>query len=349
MITRRNAATIARRVEDWFASNARALPWRPQYDPYHVWVSEFMAQQTRMEVVVDYFPRFIAKFPSIEALARADEDHVVAAWSGLGYYRRARMLHRSAKDIVERFGGELPRDVTDLRSLHGFGPYTAGSVASIAFDARAALVDGNVTRLVSRLEAIGAPWRSRMLDKRAWQVAELLVGACASPRSLNQGLMELGARVCKPRKPECEVCPLTRNCSARKNDATAQYPLPAPRTKTIELDVPIWLISDKRGRLLFLRADGRLMRGMFRLPHGNDALFPGPLIIKEPGDEIASFTHSVTNRKIRFRIFTPSLPDAVADTRGEWKWIAPDELGNYPHPSWVRKAVELWAGAKGAE
>jgi A/G-specific adenine glycosylase len=347
MMTSRKAGKIARLVEEWFRSNARAdLPWRPGYEPYHVWVSEFMAQQTRMEVVVEYFPRFVGRFPSIAALAAAEEADVVTAWSGLGYYRRARMLHRSAREIVERFGGQLPDNVETLRSLHGFGPYSAGAVASIAFEKRVPLADGNVTRLVARLEKVDAPWRSRELEKRAWQVAEMLVEACESPRVLNQGLMELGARICRPRNPDCDACPLARDCVARADAVVGDYPRPAPKRKIVALEVPVWIITDRRGRLLFRRASGKLMRGMFQLPVGSGEPFGDHMVIEEPGRRIAELTHTITHRRIRFQLFTPELPDSLAETDGEWKWIAPECLGDHPHPSWVRKAIEAWTRSR---
>lgn len=342
MITARNAARVASLVEEWFRRNARALPWRDGYEPYHVWISELMAQQTRMEVVLRYFPRFVEKFPSVEALARASDDEVVAAWSGLGYYRRARMLHRTAGEIVERFEGRIPRDAETLATLHGFGRYTAGAVASIAFGARTSIVDGNVARVVARIEALEAPWRSRELEARAWDVAELLVARCESPRDLNQGLMELGARVCRPKNPDCDACPLTRHCSAFAEGTTGDYPRPAPKAKTVELEVPVWIIADAKGRLLFKRSDGPLLRGMFHLPIGNALVFPDPLLLVEPGDPIGAFTHTITNRRIRFQLFEPGPPGGIAESRGDWAWIDPGRLSEHPHPSWVRKAVEIW-------
>jgi len=348
MISRRNAPKIAERIEEWFRQNARELPWRSHYDPYHVWISEFMAQQTRMEVVLRYLPRFMERFPSIEALAAADEEAVVTAWSGLGYYRRARMLHRSAKEIVERFGGQLPDDVDILETLHGFGPYTAGAVASIAFERRVPLVDGNVARIVSRLEEIEAPWRSRTLDKRCWDVAELLVEKCASPRALNQGLMELGARVCTPKNPDCDSCPLVRQCAAAGSGTQGNYPRPAPKSKTVDIEVPVWIFADRRGRVLMRRSDGRLMKGMFQLPVGVDGLFGHAVPLREPGPVIGKVIHTITHRRIRFNLHAPVLPDSIADSRGDWKWIAPEDLGDHPHPSWVKKALETWARTRGS-
>jgi A/G-specific adenine glycosylase len=349
MISGRNAAKIAARVEEWFDANGRDLPWRNGYDPYHVWISEFMAQQTRMEVVLRHLPPFLERFSTIHELAGAGEEDVVAAWSGLGYYRRARMLHRSAREIVERFDGRLPDDVDTLRSLHGFGPYTAGAVASIAFDRRAPIADGNVIRIVARLERVESPWRSRPLEARAWEVAALLVDRCRSPRALNQGLMELGARVCRPKNPDCGSCPVARYCEARSAGVVSDLPRAAAKVKTIELEVPVWVFSDTRGRVLLRRSDGRLMKGMFQFPVGVDDPFGDSIEIRNPGPEVGRLTHTITNRRIRFALHAPEMPDRLADSSGEWRWVDPDRLDDHPHPSWVRKVLDVWARAKRSE
>jgi len=329
-------------VEEWFGRHGRDLPWRSCYDPYHVWISEFMAQQTRMDVVLRHLPRFLETFPSIAALAAADEEDVVAAWSGLGYYRRARMLHRSAVELVERFDGQLPEEVEALRSLHGFGPYTAGAVASIAFEKKVPLVDGNVARIVARLETLEVPWRSRDLERRAWEVARLLVEACTSPRALNQGLMELGARICRPKNPVCGECPVSRYCQAKAGGMASSYPRPAPKGKTVELEVPVWIFADSKGRVLLRRSNGRLMKGLFQLPVGAEEPFGDAIEIARPGPAIGEFTHTITHRRIRLRVHAPEMPDSLSDGEGDWRWVDPDALAEHPHPSWVRKALEMW-------
>src|SRR5438046_806102 len=181
------ARSIARRAEAWFRLHQRKLPWRATYDPYHIWLSEVMLQQTRMQVVLGRYEDFLRRFPTIEELARSSDDDVTAAWSGLGYYRRARMLRSGAVAVVERFGGALPATVDELMTLDGIGRYTAGAISSIAYDRPAPIVDGNIARIVSRLFAThGSPWR----------LAESLVLAASSPRIFNQALMEIGALIC---------------------------------------------------------------------------------------------------------------------------------------------------------
>ena len=278
-------------MESWFASHQRPLAWRATYDPYHVWVSEVMAQQTRIDVVIAYFNRFIARFPTIASLASASEDDVVAHWSGLGYYRRARMLREGAIDVMERFGGALPRHVDELMTIAGIGRYTAGAIASIAFGERAPIVDGNVTRVLARLFGISSggqapsPVRSarnggqaRRLSstgKELWQMAEVLVKACASPRELNQGLMEIGALICTPRNARCGECPLRRACVAFATDRVEELPAKKVAGATREMRVRLYLITDRDGRILMRRESGRLMNALFHLPHGDTSLLSG--------------------------------------------------------------------------
>jgi len=340
---------IARGVERWFRTNARELPWRDAYVPWHVWISEVMAQQTRMEVVVARFPEFVARFPTIESMARASEGDVLAAWSGLGYYRRARLLHRGAREVMERFAGELPADVEALRSIPGIGRYSAGSIASVAFGVRAAIVDGNVARVVSRLDMIDAAWKSGALERRAWEIAEALVAEAKSPRDFNQGLMELGASVCTPRSPSCGACPLSAHCGAFLAGRVADFPVRGAKSVVTDLTIPLYVISDRKGRVLFRRGEGKVMHGMLHLPQGSDALYPQPLRIARPGPVAGTVRHSITSRRIAFEVYTPAASSLgrVADAPGEWIWLAPGELARHAHPSYVRKALELVFGATG--
>jgi A/G-specific adenine glycosylase len=329
---------LATAIERWFRRHQRPLPWRRAYDPYHVWISEVMAQQTRMEVVIPYYERFVARFPTIAALAAATDDEVTAAWSGLGYYRRARMLRSGAIDVVARFGGRLPRDAGELHTIAGIGPYTAGAIASIAFDERVPIVDGNVARVTSRLfgidEAIGSP----ALLRAAWARAGELVNAAKSPRALNQGLMEIGALICTPRKPACLICPLSAKCKGLAEGRAEALPRARPKSETRELHIPLYLVTDRAGRVLMRRERGKLMTAMFHLPHGNAALLGGtPLCVGNP-TLLGTFRHTVTNRRITFELFR-------ARTRrpAGYEWIALDDLAAVPHPSYVRKALQLAA------
>jgi A/G-specific adenine glycosylase len=325
-------------IERWFRRHQRPLPWRETYDPYHVWVSEVMAQQTRLEVVVPYFLRFIEAFPTLAALAEASEDEVTAAWSGLGYYRRARMLLAGAVDVQSRFGGRIPDDLESLLGIPGIGPYTAGAIRSIAFDERAPIVDGNVARVLSRLYAIEAPIGSPALNRAAWDHAGRLVADTASPRALNQGLMELGALICTPRKPTCLLCPVARHCAARSAGRTEELPRAKTRVLTHQMNIPLYLVIDPRGRVLMRRESGKLMTSMFHLPHGDPALLGGaPLRVDARQTTlVGTFRHSVTNRRITFQLFRTR-----ARRTAGYEWIDLAGLADMPHPSYVRKALKL--------
>jgi len=331
---RRRVRLSARRLESWFARHQRPLPWRREYEPYHVWLSEVMLQQTRMEVVLPYFERFLARFPTIAALAAASDDDVTSAWSGLGYYRRARMLRAGAVAVMSRFGGNLPASVDELLTIPGIGRYTAGAIASIAFDAHEPIVDGNVTRVVARLFGD---------DDDPWGHAEALVEASKSPRVLNQALMELGALICTPRNPTCLICPLNKQCVALATGCIDELPRPKEKKATRELNIALYLIRDRRGRVLMRRESGPLMNDLYHLPHGDTSLLTGPPLDATPGQLLGTFRHTVTTRKIEFTVYT-------AEARGirgrkDYEWIDVSEMSEVPHPSYVTKALRLAQGS----
>ncbi len=275
-----------------------------------------MLQQTRMEVVLRYYRRFLKRFPSLSRLARASSDDVVAAWSGLGYYRRARMLHAGAVAVRDRFSGALPPDVAELRTLPGIGRYTAGAIASIAYDRPAAIVDGNVARILTRLFGAGDLWKR----------ADKLVHAADSPRMFNQALMEIGSLICRPRDPRCHQCPLRSECRAYANGRTGLAPRKRPPKRPLRRR--LYIIRDRRGRVL-MRRD---RRGLFVL-FGRSPLAAGR-------ERIGDFRHTIMNQTIRFEVFTANGHRRTANCR----WIATKDLEKIPHPSFVRKALHL-AGA----
>jgi A/G-specific adenine glycosylase len=319
----------------WFGAQARDLPWRRNRDAYGVWISEAMLQQTRVETVVPYFGRFMERFPTIAALAAASEEEVVAAWSGLGYYRRARDLRAAAIVMVKRHDGRFPATKEDALALPGVGRYTAGAVLSIAYGLSEPVVDGNVARVFARLWALEAPLGSTALTKALWLKAEEVLQDGA-PGAWNQALMELGATVCTPRKPACERCPLAGGCEALARDRVADLPVPAPRREPLDVRLEIALV-ERDGEVLLERrsATGR-MASMWELPTrevpGPDGdlagLWPGEFRASlREGEVLGTLGHGITHHRIRASV-------RVADLGGPLpaglRWAAPEtaqELG----------------------
>lgn len=260
------SATFARDLAGWFRKNARKLTWRQTRDPYAIWVSEVMLQQTRVETVERYFSPFIARFPSVQALASATQDEVLAMWSGLGYYRRARLLHQGARYVVQEAGGIVPGEVKDLLEIPGVGAYTAGAIASIAFNRPAALVDGNVARVSSRVRGVRDPKLQPATAKAHWTWAQGLVEQ-GRPRELAQAIMELGAVVCTPKNPACDGCPVSEECSAQAQGLAREIPAPKKKAPVKSQHLVALALVDRRDRLLFeQRGAEQLLAGLWSLP-----------------------------------------------------------------------------------
>ena len=254
---------LRRRLLDHYDRHRRDLPWRRERDPYRIWVSEVILQQTRVETAIPFYRRWVERFPTLDALAAADREEVMAAWSGLGYYRRARHLHEAARVVRDRSGGELPSDARELRTLPGIGPYTAGAVASIAFGRREPAVDGNARRVLSRLFDLELPSAAELQER-----ARALVPP-DRPGDFNQALMELGATVCTPRNPSCDACPVAALCVARAR--TTQHLRPSARTRS-QLPVQhlvVAVLIAPRGEMLVVRRPERgLLGGLWAFPAG---------------------------------------------------------------------------------
>lgn len=256
---------IRRELVAWFERVARDLPWRRRRDPYAVWLSEIMLQQTRVDTVVPYFERFLARFPDVSALSRAPIDEVLSLWSGLGYYRRARQLHATAREVTERYAGAFPAEASRLKELPGVGDYTAGAIASLAFEQREPLVDGNVARVFARLFGITAPIKSPSAIKELWQTARRLLPE-ARPGRFNEALMELGAMVCTPRDPRCEGCPLERVCVARATGREDELPVVTAKAK-VPVVMMVAAVIRRGDEVLFARRkEGGLFGGLWEPP-----------------------------------------------------------------------------------
>ena len=250
---------------DWFEKNQRKLPWRQNYLPYQVWISEIMLQQTQMETVVPYFERWMKVFPSIESLARSPESKVMKHWEGLGYYSRARNLHASAKQIVENHGGVFPEDHETILSLKGIGPYTAGAIASIAFNQQRPIVDGNVFRVLSRVYAIDKPIDVEKNRAPFWELQQSLIPK-GKARNFNQALMELGALVCSPVSPNCPHCPVQKFCKAFQTGNPEAYPVRGKRKKTVKVHASALVLKKDGKYFLKKRPVGKIMGGLWEFP-----------------------------------------------------------------------------------
>lgn len=331
--TRRNTA-ITQRIAAWFDDAQRDLPWRRltngrQREPYRALVAEFMLQQTQVARVLEKFDPFIERFPTAAALAAASEDDVLAMWSGLGYYRRARMLHRCAQEIVNRHRGETPSSIAELEALPGVGRYTAGAIASIVFDQPAPIVDGNVSRVLLRLDGeqrqLGANTTSQWLWKRADELVQRADRADdASPSRFNEGLMELGAVICTPRSPKCGSCPVASLCRARRQGLIDSIPAPKTATKVATLHHDCVVIEDSRKRRRVQRRDDSgLWAGLWQPPSLERQARAATrreieTWIGAPVERIDAFDHTLSHRRVRFRVWrTLSRPETLPP--GHWR------------------------------
>jgi len=268
-LTAHACANFQRRLLGWFRVHRRDLPWRRSRNPYRIWVAEVMLQQTRIAAVLPYYKNFLKKFPSVERLARAPLPEVLRQWSGLGYYSRARNLHRAAKRIVAEYGAEFPRTLEAALALPGIGKYTAAAVLSIAYDAPLAVLDGNVARVLARLGAIRGDLRAPRRWRQLADTAQRLLAERA-PGDWNQALMELGETVCTPQAPRCAECPVARWCLAYARGITGEIPAPRRKRAAVHVRIAAAILRDPRGRTLLVRDpgahDGVLFSRMWQFP-----------------------------------------------------------------------------------
>jgi A/G-specific adenine glycosylase len=334
----------------WYRKNKRDLPWRRTKDPYPVWISEIMLQQTTVAAVIDYYHRFLRRFPTVESLARAKEEEVLALWSGLGYYSRARNLHRAAQKIVQDFQGMFPRDPEEIRSLPGIGRYTLGAVASIAFNLPLPLVDGNVARVYSRLLAFKGSPKDGAFQKKMWKLAETFL-APKSPGDFNQALMELGATVCTPQNPLCLLCPVGEFCKGRNLDPE-RFPekKKGPETKLLKRVVAV--IQKNEKILLILSENHRWMKDLWQLPgvlsengESEEKLLSSLLrkwgLSAKNTLRLPHHSHAITHHKISvfpYRLIEPKGPLKKQEGTTS-KWFSASELNHLALPSADRKIL----------
>jgi len=319
---------ISKRIVPWFRQSARKLPWRETSDPYQIWISEIMCQQTGVSTVIPYYERFLARFPSLHDLAGSSDDEVIKLWEGLGYYSRARNLLKAAQLVVEKFGGQLPESYEDLRSLPGIGAYSAGAILAIAFRKSYAALDGNLIRVYSRVfkedRAVDRPEVLRDL----WKLAESLVPTEPKDiRDFTEGVMELGASICRPKNPLCPLCPLKSICLARKVGIEASLPIKSKSTKRVKLFESIFW-EEKSGKVRVLKKGIDPKFPYFhRLPYQVEAKKPKELHLK----------YSVTHRDFWVRLRKERVPRGLLRKSD---WIKISELKNLVFPAIDRKVMK---------
>jgi A/G-specific adenine glycosylase len=338
----------------WYRAERRDLPWRRTRDPYAIWVSETMLQQTRVEAVIPYYERFLTRFPTVGALASADLDDVLSLWAGLGYYSRARNLKRAAEQVVVEHDGRLPDEASALQRLPGIGRYTAGAIASIAFDRPEPIVDGNVARVLARLLGIREPIEDPPVKARLWEEAERFADG-GEPGDLNQALMELGARVCVPGSPRCNACPVSMWCDAREAGDAAQLPARRPKRAPKRVHaVAAWI--ERGGKVLAVQRPTRgLLGGLWELPGGEvEARARGPELVARVLQErtglavrdvrrAGAFDYAFTHRQLRLTVYRCAAePGRVRlDGWDRHRWVTPDAFDSLPLGTVSKRTLDV--------
>lgn len=335
--------SFAESLLNWYAPRERNIPWRGISDPYAIWVSEVMCQQTRVETVIPYFEKWLLRYPDVFELAKADQNEVLRLWEGLGYYSRARNLHRAAQVIVSEYGGQLPSEAAELMKLAGIGRYTAAAIASIAFGRDEAALDGNIRRVLARVFDVPAPLGAGDAEREFLRLAQAhLPGGRAG--EYNQALMDLGATVCTPRKPNCDLCPVADFCQARKAGIQEQRPVRKPKTDSPHYTVTAAVIQHNGQVLIAQRPQKGLLGGMWEFPGGK--LKPGESLhaglkreIREElgvhieiGEYLGVYEHAYSHFRVTLHAFRSTLAAGEPQRleHADLQWCPLDELSAYP-------------------
>lgn len=338
---------------EWFSKNKRDLPWRETQNPYHIWISEVMLQQTQVATVIPYYERFLARFPTIESLASAPPDALMKAWEGLGYYARARNLQQAAQTILREHNGELPKTRRELQNLKGFGAYTSASVASLAFGEDCAAIDGNALRVFARLYAIPDDIRRPATKTRIEHLATMNLPK-GKAGAYNEALMELGATVCLPKNPKCSVCPLNEECLAFQRGEVAKYPIKSKKPALPCYEIAVGVVQREGKVLIALRPPEGLLGNLWEFPGGKRK--SGERLeecckreVEEEtglkvrvGKRIAVVKHSYTHFKIMLHAFLCShlSGEATPKSSQEVRWVAVNELNRYAFPKANKSVID---------
>ena len=345
---------FAQHILDWYEKNRREMPWRNDKDPYRIWISEIMLQQTRVDQAWPYFERFISLFPTVYDLAKADQQQVLKAWEGLGYYSRARNLHAASKMIVEDYNGKLPEEYNEIIKLKGIGPYTAAAITSIAFGKPNAVVDGNVIRVITRYFGIEDDVRSGRTTKQVQEHVNKLISQ-EHPAEFNQGLMEIGSLVCTPTKPKCGECPISYECVATKTAKTDSIPYKSPAKKKPHKHIGVGIIEDENGKVLIaLRPENVMLGGLWEFPGGKqeESETIQQTVERELKEELGvevhaykefmKLKHVYSHFSITLHAFNCKLLSGTPKPKSsqEVRWVEISELEEYPFPKANKQLTE---------
>lgn len=322
-----NPKSLRQKLARWFQQHGRDLPWRRTHDPYAILVSEFMLQQTQVVTVLDYYARWLVRFPDFAALAAASEADVLHVWQGLGYYARARNLHRAAQHVAAQYSGRLPDDLAAIAALPGVGRYTAGAVATFAFDQATPIIDANIARVIARLINLQEPIDTKHGSEILWQTAEELLPE-KSGRLHNSALMELGALLCTPRAPQCLICPIREHCRAENPES---LPRKKPRPKTIALaEDCAWIVRD--GQLLLEQQTGSRWKGLWKLPK---------LGAPNPRHRLLlAFDYPFTNHRVTLSVYTAEAPALI---HASHQWVPLDKFESVALAAPHKRAIKRLA------